>query len=207
MPPLPIRYVIRVNDDAALVDRLYTDIEWALSQGLPQTDLVPMLERLARQAPPHTPHYIYAKRQLAEILVREHPFRAARLAQDVLAQQSDDRAWSVVGLSHMILGNYRLAEKAFRQALRMVPHCPWYAHNLGHLLDAALHRPQDALKYLLLARRGLPHEPEIASSYAHALLRAGQPQQAWTELLEAVAHDEDRARRVWTRWSQATADP
>ena len=193
----------RVKDDAALVDRLYTDIEWALSQGLPQTDLVPMLERLARSAPPHTPHYVYAKRQLAELLVQKQPFRAARLAQDVLSQQADDRAYSVLGLSHMILGNYHLAEKAYRQALALVPHCPWYAHNLGHLLDVALDRPEKALPYLKLARTGLPHEPEIASSYAHALLHARQPTEALRELLAAVDHDESRAREVLARWSHA----
>lgn len=202
VPPSPIRYVILVNEDAALVDRLYTDIEWALSQGLPQTDLVFMLERLAKEAPPHTQHYVYAKRQLAELLVRHHPFRAARLAQDVLAQQPDDRASAVLGLSHMILGNYRLAEKAYRQALRMVPHCPWYAHNLGHLLDAALDRPEDALRYLLLARRGLPQEPEIASSYAHALLRAGKPDEAKRQLLIAVDQDHERAAQILDRWTE-----
>jgi len=189
-----------VSEDAALVHRLYTDIEWALSQGLPQTDLVGMLERLAREAAPGSVHYVYAKRQLAELIVQHQPFRAARLAQDVLSVQQDDRAYSVVGLAHMMLGNYRLSEAAYRKALAMVPHCPWYAHNLGHLLDAALERSQDALRYLLLAVNALPHEPEIRSSYAHALLRAGRPEEARRQLMIAVDDDAAKAARILERW-------
>lgn len=192
-----------MKEDAALVHRLYTDIEWALAQGLPQTDLVCMLERLARQAEHGSVHYVYAKRQLAELVVRNHPFRAARLAQDVLSVQPDDRAYSVLGLSHMMLGNYRLAESAYRKALAMVPHCPWYAHNLGHLLDVALERSEEALKHLLLALRALPHEPEIRSSYAHALLRAGKSEEARRQLLIAVDHDDGRADDILDRWSKA----
>lgn len=194
-----------MNRDAAQVDRLYTDIEWALAQGLPLADLVPMLERLARQAEPGSAHAIYAKRQLAELLVRTKPFRAARLAREVLSWQPDDRCFAVVGLSCMLMGHYALAEKAYRQALAMVPHCPWYAHNLGHLLDAALDRPQEGLKYLSIARRGLPHEPEIASSRAHALLRAGDRKEGLRELLVAVEGDLEKAQSVLERWGQDPA--
>lgn len=190
-----------MKKNAPTVDRLYTDIEWALAQGLPATDVVPMVERLMRQADPKSVHANYARRQLAELIVRRDPFRAARLARDVLnVDPEDDRAHAVLGLSCMLMGHFRKAETAYRRALALVPHCPWYSHNLGHLLDVALSRPVDALPLLRLSRRALPHEPEIASSYAHALLRAGYPDQAKLELLEAVDGDRLRAAQLMAAW-------
>lgn len=161
-----------------------------------------MLERLGRTAPVGGVHYVYAKRLLAELLVKQQPFRAARLASEVLAHQEDDRAYAVLGLSHMLLGNYRLAEKAYRAALALSPHSPWYAHNLGHLLDVGLDRPEEALRLLAQAERTLPHEPEIRSSYAHALLRAGHGADARRELLVAVGEDEARADEILERWTR-----
>src|SRR6266487_1593279 len=48
----------------------------------------------------------------------------------------------------------------------------------GHLLDVALGRPNDAVGLLAEAYKREPKEPEIASSYAHALARAGKLAQA-----------------------------
>jgi len=193
-----------LKPDPPAPEAQYTDIAWALSQGLSQSELVPMLERLAASAPRGGVHYVYAKRLLAETLVRQEPFRAARLAREVLEVQDDDRAHAVLGLSHMLLGNFRLAERAYRAALGLAPHSPWYAHNLGHLLDVALDRPEEAVRLLAQARRALPLEPEIASSYAHALLRAGQPDRARQELLAAVDANEARAEEILARWQQKT---
>jgi len=194
-----------LKPDPPAPEAQYTDIAWALSQGLSQGELVPMLERLAESAPRGGVHYIYAKRLLAESLVRQHPFRAARLAREVLEFQDDDRAHAVLGLSHMLLGNFRLAERAYRAALRLAPHSPWYAHNLGHLLDVALGKTTEAVRLLAQARKALPLEPEIASSYAHALLRAGEPERARQELLAAVDSDEARATQILTRWQTESA--
>lgn len=160
-----------------------------------------MLQRLAKAATPRSEYFIYAQRNLAELLVRRSPFRAARLARSVLAVRDDDRAYAVLGLSHMLMGNFRSAEKAYRSALALVPHCPWYAHNLGHLLDVGLSRPHEALSFLRIARRGLPHEPEIASSLAHALLRAGQRAEAEKELTSALS-DATEARELIDEWAK-----
>jgi len=194
-----------VSRDARNIECLYTDIEWALSQGLPPRDLIPMLQRLVRAAEPESVYAVYAKRQLAEYIVQKEPFRAARLALEVLDVQADDRAYAVLGLSHLLLGNYRLAERAYKSALALVPHCPWYAHNLGHLLDVGRNNPRAALPYLRLSRRLMPHEPEIASSLAHALARAGQPEEAWDHLVEAVRGDSVRARELLTAWTPVAA--
>ncbi len=148
-----------LKPDPPAPEEQYTDIAWALSQGLSQGELLPMLERLAGSAPRGGVHYIYAKRLLAGTLVREHPFRAARLAREVLEFQDDDRAHAVLGLSHMLLGHFRLAERARRAALRLAPHSPWYAHNLGHLLDVALEKPTEAVRLLAQARKALPMNP------------------------------------------------
>lgn len=196
-----------LKPDPPAPEEQYTDIAWALSQGLSQGELLPMLERLAGSAPRGGVHYIYAKRLLAETLVREHPFRAARLAREVLEFQDDDRAHAVLGLSHMLLGHFRLAERAYRAALRLAPHSPWYAHNLGHLLDVALEKPTEAVRLLAQARKALPHEPEIASSYAHALLRAGDSVRARRELLAAVDGDEARASDILARWEAESSTP
>jgi len=186
---------------------MYTDIEWALSQGLPMSDVIPMVERLMHEAAPASMHSDCAKRQLAELIVRDQPFRAARLARDVIASDpEDDRAHAALGLACMLMGHFQLAERSYRAALSIVPHCPWYAHNLGHLLDAAMGRPEEALSWLRLSRRTLPHEPEIASSYAHALLRAGHPDEACCELLEALDGDTVRAKELLERWSEAPVD-
>ncbi len=180
---------------------MYTDIEWALSQGLPLGEVVPMVERLLRTSEPGSLHQLYAKRQLAELIVRSEPFRAARLATEVLgAHPEDDRAHAVLGLACLLMGHYKKAESSYRTALHLVPHCPWYAHNLGHLLDVAMGRPAEALQWLWLARRALPQEPEIASSLAHALLRTGRVDEARNELLEAVGGSHKRAQEVLMRW-------
>lgn len=183
------------------VDRLYSDIEWALAHGLPPRELVPMLEKLLRYAPGESPHAVFAKRQLAELIAQRDPWRAARLARDVLAVlPDDDRAWAVLGLAHTLLGNFRSAEKAYREALFLAPCSPWYAHNLGHLIDIGLDRPRDALRYLAAAHRSLPHEPEIAGSYAHALARAERWHEAVPLLARALDRDEAAAEALLRDW-------
>lgn len=194
-----------MEENARHIDRMYADIEWAISQGLPIGEVIPMVERLVRKAAPHSLHSNYAKRQLAELIVRKEPFRAARLANEVLAvQKDDDRAHAVLGLACMLMGHYRRAESAYRAALAIVPHCPWYAHNLGHLLDVALDSPLEAIKWLALSRRGMPHEPEIKSSYAHALLRAGRRKDAERELLDALGGNVAQSAEVMERWAAET---
>lgn len=190
-----------VDENAPCIDRMYTDIEWALSQGLPAFELIPMVQRLMRQAEPHSPHAHYAMRQLAELIVRKEPFRAARLAKEVLRfNPDDDRALAALGLACLLMGHYRMAERCYRRALALVPHCPWYAHNLGHLLDVVMQRPEEAVPMLNLARRALPDEPEIASSYAHALYRAGRHEDAWKHLLDSVENNQARAREIRDGW-------
>ncbi|HEY8942742.1 MAG TPA: tetratricopeptide repeat protein, partial [Polyangiaceae bacterium] len=100
--------------------------------------------------------------------------------------RESDRAWAVLGLAHSLLGHFQSAARAYRRALVLAPDCAVYEHNLGHVLDVALNRPRDALVHLERAHRDMPEEREIASSYAHALLRSGQAEKARELLLRAV---------------------
>ncbi len=70
----------------------------------------------------------------------------------------DDRAWAVLGFCQTLLGNYRYAAKAYRRAVHAAPKNPWYAHNLGHLLDVALDRVEEALPLLHIAYRSVPKD-------------------------------------------------
>jgi len=187
------------------VARLVSNIQWALAEGLGARDLVPMLESLLAAAPPGSDEELFAQQQLSEIIVEKRPWQAALLARQALARVPHPRTWSVLGLAHTLLGNYRSAARAYRQSLAMDPACPSTAHNLGHLLDVALGRPCDALRYLELAHRLEPDEPELASSYAHALVRVGQREKAYTLLLQSQSMQEAEANTLLDRWLSRVA--
>jgi Flp pilus assembly protein TadD len=117
-------------------ERLRQDVEWALRRALDPTDVLPMLHRLARTAKSGSEESIFAHRNLAELLVERDPWRAALHARKVLAHsEEDDRGWAMLGLCQTLLGNYRYAVTSYHRALARAPKNPWYAHNLGHLLD------------------------------------------------------------------------
>ena len=184
------------------LERMLTDVEWAISKQFAARDLVPMLENLVRAAPAASEAAHFAKLRLSELIVGEAPFRAARLARDVLVRGESERAWAVLGLAHSLLGNYRVAARSYRRALILAPDCAVYEHNLGHVLDVALNRPRDALAHLARAHRELPEEREIASSYAHALLRSGQLERA-RELLQKAVNGAAAAEEILRTWQSA----
>lgn len=187
------------------LERMLTDVEWAMSKQFAAKDLVPMLENLVRAAPANSEPSYFAKLRLSELIVGDAPFRAARLAQDVLRKGESDRAWAVLGLAHTLLGNYKAAARAYRRALALTPDCAVYEHNLGHVLDVALNRPHDALAHLARAHRDLPEEGEIASSYAHALLRSGQLERA-RELLTTAVKSPEEAATILAAWQYANGN-
>jgi tetratricopeptide (TPR) repeat protein len=179
-------------------------IQWALAHDFPSSELVPMLNKLLRYAEPSSRAAVFAKRKLAELLVQDNPWRSALLARELLhggeETGADERIWALLGLAQTLLGNYRAAVSAYRQAMARAPDFPMCAHNLGHLLDAALDRPQDALRYLKQAYTAFPNEPEIGSSYAHALARAGHHAHAKAVLAQALDGDAKAAEELLTGW-------
>jgi len=187
------------------LERMLTDVEWAISKQFAARDLVPMLENLVRAAPAASEAAHFAKLRLSELIVGGAPFRAARLARDVLVRGESERAWAVLGLAHTLLGNYRVAARSYRRALSLAPDCGVYEHNLGHVLDVALNRPHDALPHLARAHRALPDESEIASSYAHALLRSGQLDKA-RKLLSLAVKNPAEAEEILKTWQDANGN-
>jgi tetratricopeptide (TPR) repeat protein len=188
------------------VQRLQNDVEWALQKGLGPRDLVPMLERLRAHAPPGTTAACFAGTELAEVLLPTAPWRSAVLVREVLRHEETDRAWAVLGLALSLLGHYRSAKRAFSKALALDPGCSSYAHNLGHLLDAGLNRPEEALPWLQKAALARPADEEVAASYAHALFRTGREADARQVLVSALGPDSPTVEELLARWSSRARD-
>ena len=73
------------------------------------------------------------------------------------------------------------------------------------MLDVALDRPHDALAHLERAYRFSPEEGEIASSYAHALLRSGQIEKA-LHMLRVAVKCPDEAAEILKAWQYANGN-
>lgn len=188
--------------------RLRQEVEWSLRSALDPGEVLPLLHRLVRTAEAGSDDSVFAHRQLAELLVERHPWRAALHARRVLANVSDDdRAWAVLGLCQTLLGNYRFAATAYHHALSASPKNPWYAHNLGHLLDVALGRVDESVTWLRTAYDGAMGNREIAASFAHALARAGKLAEAKRVLSKAMKRGVSREQAALMRWLEAGAPP
>ena len=183
----------------------------ALRRALDPNDVLPMLHRLARTAAPGSDERVFAHRQLAELLAEKNPWRAAIYAKRVIAERpDDDRGWALLGLSQTLLGHYRFAVSAYQKALACAPRNPWYAHNLGHLLDVALDRAGDALEWLRAAYSEASElesgaSGDIAASFAHALARAGQVREAKKVLLAAMKAGSSREHDALLQWLERGA--
>jgi len=186
---------------------LRATIERALNREDPDGEVIPMLERLQRIAQEGSDHRRFADRRLAELLLEAEPWRAAIHLRRLIEQggENDDALWALMGLAQALLGNHRFAAGAYRRALSIDPGNPWYAHNLGHLLDVALDRPHDALRHLELAHKRVPDATAITCSLVHVLWRLGRPVDARRELRPLLArhgHDPD----VWALAAQLDRD-
>ena len=160
-----------------------------------------MLERLRQHAPRGSTAACFAGTELAGVLLRTAPWRSAVLAREVLRHEDTDRAWAVLGLALTLLGHYRSAKRAFAKALAHAPQCSSYAHNFGHLLDAGLGRPQDAIPWLAKAHAARPGDEEIAASYAHALARVGRTDEARRILDGTLSGGSDLAAELVRTWT------
>ena len=194
-------------------ERLRQDVEWALRRALDPTDVLPMLHRLARTAKEGTEESVFAHRNLSELLVERDPWRAALHARKVLAHRAeDDRGWALLGLCQTLLGNFRFAVTAYRNALTRAPSNPWYAHNLGHLLDVALGKAKDAIPWLRSAYGSAQGNAEIATSFAHALARGGDLDEAKDVLARSIKANTNgagasREQSALMRWLEDGAPP
>ena len=179
--------------ETAVIASLRREIEHALRRAFDPADVLPRLARLARLASPSSDDGVFAHRHLAELLVERHPWRAALYARRALAHRAhDDRAWAILAFCQTLLGNFHCAAKAYKEAIACAPSNPWYAHNLGHLLDVALGEPRRALGWLRAAYDAKGDNSEIVASYAHALARAGNTNEARLVLERALDRFESR---------------
>ncbi len=162
---------------------LWRALEVANTKGSGKTRVVPLLVELARVAPERSEAWAFAHRELASHLLADDPWRASICARRLLDHAPRDAAaWGILGLTQSLLGNHEYAVRCYREALRFDPSNPWYAHNLGHLLDVACDRPRAARPLLERALARLAdwpeatprHHVEVTASLAHALMRVGE---------------------------------
>jgi len=180
---------------------LRRQIEWTLARAVDPSDVLPMLHRLVRLAVDGSDENLFAHLHLAELLVERDPWRAALYAKRVLAHRpDDDRGWATLALCQTLLGNYRFAVSAYHHALTSAPKNPWYAHNLGHLLDVALGQAKDAVGWLKRAYQSAAYSGEVAASYAHALARVGRIAEARKVLARAMKRTASREHTAMLRW-------
>jgi tetratricopeptide (TPR) repeat protein len=185
---------------------LRRQIEWTLTRAVDPADVLPMLHRLARLADDGCDENIFANHHLAELLVERDPWRAALCARRVISYRpADDRVWATLALCQTLLGNYRCAVTAYKNALSSAPENPWYAHNLGHLLDVALGRAKDALPWLERAYESAGSSGELAASYAHALARVGRLSEARRVLTRAMKRAPSREHGALLKWLELGA--
>jgi hypothetical protein len=185
---------------------LRRQIEWTLARAVDPSDVLPMLHRLSRIADDGSDESLFANLHLAELLVERNPWRAALYARRVLVHRPvDDRVWATLALCQTLLGNYKFAVSAYHRAIASAPKNPWYAHNLGHLLDVALGRAKDALPWLERAYRGAGNSGDLAASYAHALARDGQLTEARSVLARAMKRTASREHSALLRWLEQGA--
>jgi Flp pilus assembly protein TadD len=189
------------------VQELVSSVNVALSRGVPKVELVAMLEKLVVSAGAGTPEQCFAKVELAELIVQKEPFRAARLALDVLREEADARAHGLLGIAYSLLGSFRAARRAYEQATALAPDHPGYRHNLGHLLDIVFERPELAVSHLESAHEAAPAEPAIASSYGHALARTGQSAKAADLLVRSLGWSQEAACSVVAAWREGKPTP
>lgn len=190
-----------MDGGAEQLHELRHQIEWSLARALDPRDVLPLLHRLARLAPQGSEEATYANLHLAELLVERDPWRAALYARRVLSHRpDDDRGWATLALCQTLLGNYRFAVNAYHRAIASAPKNPWYAHNLGHLLDVALGRASDAIGWLRRAYQSAAYSGEVAASYAHALARVGRLPEARRVLTRAMKRNGSREHSALLKW-------
>jgi tetratricopeptide (TPR) repeat protein len=162
---------------ASTVEELWERAEEALDSSSKRAET--LLTQLASMAEEGSDASLFAHRHLAELKLESNPWRAALHLRRVLAYcDDDDVLYALMGLCQALLGNYRMAVRAYWQASRLAPQTPWYYHNLGHLMDVALDDAAGAERHLRRAYQLEPEHDEIIGSLAHCVARLGDLDEA-----------------------------
>ena len=182
--------------------RLYADVEWAKDAGLSRRELGAALKRLYQAAPKGSDYRYYAICHLSSFLVRDSPFKALSLCIEGLKEHVSAELECTAGIAHLLLKHDNSAEAAFRRALQIEPNNISCLHNLGHLLDLARDKQEQAIVYLQKAHELAPDEPELQSSLAHALLKLGRRDEARALLNLALDQDAEYVEHYLRIWSE-----
>lgn len=184
------------------------DVARALWAGESAEVLVGNLVVLAREAEEGSTVWRFAHRELALAVSEIDPWRASLLARRLLELAPTDHVgWATLALAQSLLGNLAYAVRCYERAIGLSPHQPRYAHNLGHLYDVALDLPEKAIPLLERAHRAEPRCAHVAASYAHALGRAGRPDEALTVLRVALRGGATRDQAALLAWLEKQAEP
>ncbi|MBK8940114.1 MAG: hypothetical protein IPM79_21465 [Polyangiaceae bacterium] len=184
------------------------DVARALWAGESALELVGTLVLLAREAEEGSTVWRFAHRELALAVAETDPWRASLVSRRLLELSPNDHVgWATLALAQSLLGNLAYAVRCYERAIALSPHQPRYAHNLGHLYDVALDDPEKALPLLERAHRAEPRCSHVASSYAHALGRAGRPEDALLVLRGALRDGATRDQAALLRWLEQQAQP
>lgn len=102
--------------------------------------------------------------------------RALEARRHIARDPSDAAAHAELGHALVAMEWFQAGARSYERALQLEPQNPYLAHNLGHLYDVALGRPEDALPLLEFAVNDVDHTDadahrDFAVSYAHALAR------------------------------------
>lgn len=166
-------------------------------------------EQLLAAAPPESDEAVFARRHLAESMLERAPWQAAlHLRHVVRLRPGDDVGHALLGLCHALLGNYQACVNSFRRALAIEPGNAYYEHNLGHILDLGLDRPEEAQEFLAAARTHAASHHEILASHAHCLARLGRLGEAREAVVQALKLEPDHGgHRSLRQWIEGGATP
>jgi Flp pilus assembly protein TadD len=184
--------MLSTTDDDAQLDELRAQAESAMRQSRGRLEVQSVLERMLRMAANGSEHAAFAHRHMAELQVQKNPWQSALHLRKALAWgYEDDAAHALMGLCHALLGNFRAAVASYQRALRDNPSNPWYHHNVGHLLDVALHQPEQAYEHLSRAHQSEPLDDEIAASLVRCLVSLDRRDEARVLASQLVQRNPD----------------
>lgn len=192
------------DHEPVALEALRHDVDRMLWAGESRAHVLARLAAVARSSAEGSEDWLFAVGTLAVVGAPTNPWKASLLARRVIALvPGASDAWGALGLAQSLLGNHVYAARCYQRAIALeggrASAQPSLLHNLGHLYDAVLDRPLDAVPLLTDALAGarrarLPRSTreEIAASLAHAVARAGDPARA-REILDTGLSPRRRA--------------
>lgn len=168
-----------VNVTQCDLERLRKEAVSAMRMASSPQHRLHVLRKCLALFPPDGQDALCIHQLMADLSLCDNPWQAALSARQLIRlAPNNDQSWATYALALSLMSHHRSAIKAYRQAVSLDPTNPWYAHDLGYLLDVHLNKPEEALRFLEMAHRAQPWELEFATSYAHALHRLGHISQA-----------------------------